>query len=79
MKDGLSLAYHDVTDFTYCGFCSLQGACVFVAILIHYLYLVAFDWMLLEGFCLYQKVVQVFNVVTRTSVFYIFAWGEQNC
>ena len=38
----------------------MQRACSAVAVLLHYLYLVSFMWMLMEGVVLYIVLVKVF-------------------
>jgi hypothetical protein len=38
----------------------LQDACSAVAVLLHYLYLVSFMWMLMEGVVLYVVLVKVY-------------------
>ena len=43
----------------------------------HYFYLTAFTWMLVEGLHLYLKVVQVFKTENVKIVYYyIFGWGK---
>lgn len=37
----------------------IQGACRAIAILLHYFFLSAFCWMLLEGYQLYRMLIQV--------------------
>ncbi|XP_020619388.1 adhesion G-protein coupled receptor D1-like [Orbicella faveolata] len=54
---------------------SKQGACIFVAVSIHYFYLVGFAWMLMEGIYLYLMVVKVFNTLVKMKLFYTFSWG----
>lgn len=44
--------------------------------MIHYFYLVAFDWMLFEGVYLYLMVVKVFNTVVKMKIYYAFSWGK---
>ncbi|XP_068705881.1 adhesion G-protein coupled receptor D1-like isoform X2 [Montipora foliosa] len=51
-----------------------KPVCVLVAILLHYLFLVSFGWMLLEGVYLYIMVVEVFSSV-KVWYLYVFAWG----
>ncbi|XP_068719934.1 adhesion G protein-coupled receptor L4-like [Montipora capricornis] len=51
-----------------------KPVCVSVAILLHYLFLVSFGWMLLEGVYLYIMVVEVFRSV-KVWYLYVFAWG----
>ncbi|XP_068735985.1 adhesion G protein-coupled receptor L4-like isoform X3 [Montipora capricornis] len=51
-----------------------KPVCVLVAILLHYLFLVSFGWMLLEGVYLYIMVVEVFRSV-KVWYLYVFAWG----
>ena len=60
--------------FTVCFL--LQGGCIFVSLLLHYLYLALFNWMLVEGLSLYFKVVRVFHGAVRTLWYFVFAWGE---
>ena len=52
------------------------GVCTFVAVMLHYFYLVAFGWMMLEGVYLYLMVVKVFNTVIKMKLYYLFAWGK---
>ncbi|XP_078384523.1 adhesion G protein-coupled receptor L3-like [Oculina patagonica] len=54
---------------------SKQEACIFVAVSIHYFYLVGFAWMLMEGIYLYLMVVKVFNTLVKIKLFYAFSWG----
>jgi len=54
---------------------SKQGACIVVAVSIHYFYLVGFAWMLMEGIYLYLMVVKVFNTLVKMKLFYAFSWG----
>ena len=68
MQKGMNVLLH-----TY----FFQGVCIFVAALLHYLYLVTMSWMLVEGVILYFKIVEVFNIVTKMARFYIFAWGKE--
>lgn len=42
-----------------------QGGCLFVALLLHYLFLSAFCWMLCEGIMLYLLLVVVFSRMAR--------------
>ena len=48
---------HDCTD---CIDCLIQIGCSVVAIALHYLFLVSFMWMLMEGVVLYVLLVKVF-------------------
>jgi len=52
------------------------GVCTFVGVMLHYFYLVAFGWMMLEGVYLYLMVVKVFNTVIKMRLYYMFAWGK---
>ena len=65
-----------ITRFLIYAIFLLQGVCIFVSVLLHYFYLVAFDWMLVEGLLLYFKVVKVFNIHTKLTLFYIYSWGK---
>ena len=40
--------------------CTLQTVCSAIAVLLHYLFLVVFMWMLMEGVVLYVALVKVF-------------------
>ena len=40
--------------------CTLQAVCSAIAVLLHYLFLVVFMWMLMEGVVLYVALVKVF-------------------
>ncbi|EDO45462.1 predicted protein, partial [Nematostella vectensis] len=51
--------------------------CIFVAIVIHYMYLVAFGWMMLEGVYLYLMVVKVFNTDVKMKLYYAFSYGKR--
>ena len=46
-----------LTDHTLS--CTLQAVCSAIAVLLHYLFLVVFMWMLMEGVILYVKLVKV--------------------
>ncbi|CDW57455.1 latrophilin Cirl [Trichuris trichiura] len=50
--------------------------CGIVAVLLHYFFLAAFAWMLLEGFQLYSLLVEVFESGhNRRTCFYCFGYG----
>uniref|UniRef100_A0A0K0DQ89 GPS domain-containing protein n=1 Tax=Angiostrongylus cantonensis TaxID=6313 RepID=A0A0K0DQ89_ANGCA len=50
--------------------------CSIVALLLHYFFLVAFCWMLLEGYQLYLMLIQVFEPdKTRMLLYYMFSYG----
>ncbi|KAM3719272.1 Latrophilin-like protein [Dirofilaria immitis] len=50
--------------------------CRTVAVTLHYLFLAAFCWMLLEGYQLYLMLVQVFeNEEGKTILYYFYAYG----
>ncbi len=56
----------------------LQGACVFVAVLLHYLFTTVFFWMLCEGIMLYLMLVVVFNRISKKWwIFFIIGWGNE--
>jgi len=56
---------------------SNQVTCKMIAVFMHYLYLTAFTWMLVEGLHLYLKVVQVFKTENVKMIYYyIFGWGK---
>ncbi|XP_044175112.1 adhesion G-protein coupled receptor D1-like isoform X1 [Acropora millepora] len=55
---------------------SNQVVCKIIAVFMHYFYLTAFTWMLVEGLHLYLKVVQVFKTENvKILYYYIFGWG----
>lgn len=44
--------------------------------MLHYLFLAAFSWMLLEGFQLYVMLVEVFETrPSRSAFYYLFGYG----
>ncbi|VDN53086.1 unnamed protein product [Dracunculus medinensis] len=50
--------------------------CSFIAIALHYLFLSAFCWMLLEGYQLYLMLIQVFETdETKIFLYYLFGYG----
>ncbi|KAL1455101.1 hypothetical protein WDU94_009220 [Cyamophila willieti] len=50
--------------------------CSAVAVMLHYFFLCAFVWMLLEGFQLYVMLIEVFEVErSRTKWYYLFGYG----
>ena len=56
---------------------SQQGACIFVAALLHYFLLASFCWMLCEGAMLYVLLVLVFKKSSaKWWYFFLFGWGE---
>ena len=55
---------------------TFQSVCILVAVLLHYFYLAAFGWMLLEGVFLYVMIVEVFNTVEMRYL-YFFGWGKK--
>uniref|UniRef100_A0A1I7XZ25 C-type lectin domain-containing protein n=1 Tax=Steinernema glaseri TaxID=37863 RepID=A0A1I7XZ25_9BILA len=53
-----------------------EGVCRGIAVALHYFFLSAFTWMLLEGYQLYLMLIQVFEPdKTRIIVYYIFGYG----
>lgn len=51
-------------------------ACTVIAAVLHYFFLAAFGWMLMEGFQLYALLVEVFeSEQSRKKYFYLFAYG----
>ncbi|TMS35584.1 hypothetical protein L596_002956 [Steinernema carpocapsae] len=52
------------------------GVCRGIAVALHYFFLSAFTWMLLEGYQLYLMLIQVFEPdKTRIIVYYAFGYG----
>ncbi|EDV24156.1 uncharacterized protein TRIADDRAFT_57359 [Trichoplax adhaerens] len=50
--------------------------CKIFAISLHYLYLAAFSWMLVEGINLYFMIIRVFNAgKSMTAIYYGIGWG----
>ncbi|KAL9976389.1 hypothetical protein ACROYT_G013687 [Oculina patagonica] len=55
---------------------SSKVLCKVIAVFLHYFFLTAFIWMLVEGLHLYLKVVQVFRTENIKMVYYyVFGWG----
>ena len=57
----------------------MQTACSVVAVLLHYLYLVSFMWMLMEGAVLYVVLVKVFIERSKRDyliLFTVLSYGE---
>ena len=52
--------------------------CIIYAAIQHYLWLVVFTWMAIEGFVMYLSLVQVFgsHISKYMIKFNIIAWGE---
>ena len=57
--------------------CTLQAVCSAIAVLIHYLFMVMFMWMLMEGVVLYVKLVRVFIIHHKRyiALFTIASYG----
>ena len=51
--------------------CHIQGACKFVAALLHYFFLSVFSWMLCEGVMLYLMLVVVFSSLSKKWWFFL--------
>ncbi len=55
----------------------MQGACVFVAVWLHYFFLASFCWMLCEGIMLYLMLVVVFSKLSEKWWFFLLVgYGE---
>ncbi|VDK53292.1 unnamed protein product [Gongylonema pulchrum] len=55
---------------------SILVCCRAIAAALHYLFLAAFCWMLLEGYQLYLMLIQVFEKgEVKIVVYYLFAYG----
>uniref|UniRef100_A0A914E9N3 Latrophilin-3 n=1 Tax=Acrobeloides nanus TaxID=290746 RepID=A0A914E9N3_9BILA len=53
-----------------------QGACKAIAILLHYFFMSAFCWMLLEGYQLYRMLIQVFEAnQSKILLYYLVGYG----
>ena len=56
----------------------MQGACIFVATFLHYMFLSAFCWMLCEGVMLYLMLVVVFSKLSKQWwAFLLIGYGEE--
>ncbi|XP_051560104.1 adhesion G protein-coupled receptor E5-like isoform X2 [Myxocyprinus asiaticus] len=67
-----------IADLVFlCGISSTynKGACTFVAGLLHFFFLAAFCWMLLEGVQLYRMVVLVFQTTLKHLYMYAVGYG----
>ncbi|XP_015754902.1 PREDICTED: adhesion G-protein coupled receptor D1-like [Acropora digitifera] len=72
----LSLLLAQVLFLAGIGETSNKVICKIIAVFMHYFYLTAFTWMLVEGLHLYLKVVQVFKTENvKILYYYIFGWG----
>ncbi|XP_077987449.1 uncharacterized protein LOC144442051 [Glandiceps talaboti] len=49
--------------------------CAAVAFMLHYFFLAAFSWMLIEGIHLYMKSRMVFGKDVKTWIFFVLGWG----
>ncbi|XP_051741680.1 adhesion G protein-coupled receptor E5 isoform X3 [Ctenopharyngodon idella] len=70
--------YLFIADLVFlCGISSThnQVACAIVAGLLHFFFLAAFCWMLLEGVQLYQMVVLVFHTILKHLYMYAVGYG----
>lgn len=58
-----------------------SGACVYIAIMLHYSLLATFCWMGIEGFHLYLLLVRVFNIYIRRYLLKLglLGWGRGLC
>lgn len=57
---------------------SSTGACLYMALCLHYSLLATFSWMAVEGFHLYLLLVRVFNIYIRRYLLKlsVVGWGE---
>ena len=57
----------------------LQGACKFIAVLLHYFFLATFTWTLCEAVLIYNLLKAAFGANNRKwiYVYLIFGWGIQ--
>ena len=53
-----------------------QNACITVTVFLHYLWLVVFMWMLIEGISLFLKVNPNITVKMKLSICMPVAWGK---
>ena len=66
--------FHSYTDLVT-NVC-IQGACIFVAVMLQYFFTSAFCWMLCEGVILYLMLVVVFsNRFNNRLFFFALGWG----
>nr|WNS50025.1 adhesion G protein-coupled receptor L3-like protein [Halisarca dujardinii] len=54
---------------------TIQGACVFVSVLLHYFFLAAFSWMLCEAVMIYILLVKVFGANERKWIYMYLGLG----
>ncbi len=55
----------------------LQALCAVVAAVLHYFFLAAFMWMLMEGIQLYVMLVEVFEAEkSRVKFYYLASYGK---
>ena len=57
----------------------IQAVCSAIAVLLHYMWLVVFMWMLMEGVVLYVTLVKVFVTHTKRYIaaFTVASYGNQ--
>lgn len=56
-----------------------QLPCKIMAVLLHFFFLCAFAWMLVEGLHLYSMVIKVFSSEgSKHFYYYAIGWGEYN-
>ncbi|XP_077861447.1 uncharacterized protein LOC100373893 [Saccoglossus kowalevskii] len=54
---------------------SNSSICTAIAVLLHYFFLAAFAWMLVEGIHLYMKSAMVFGRHIKTWIYLLLGWG----
>ncbi|XP_031569695.1 uncharacterized protein LOC116304162 isoform X2 [Actinia tenebrosa] len=52
-----------------------KSLCTAVAVLLHYFFLCALAWMLVEGIQIYVAIVMVFQFERKRKYFYLIGWG----
>lgn len=54
----------------------LQVTCKVISVLLHFFYLSAIFWMLVEGLQIYSSIVKVFGGESKQRYFYFLGWGK---
>ncbi|XP_070539442.1 adhesion G protein-coupled receptor L4-like isoform X2 [Ptychodera flava] len=52
-----------------------SAICTTIAFMLHYFFLAAFTWMLIEGIHLYMKSTMIFGKEIKTWIFFLLGWG----
>ena len=76
----MQVYHHYCTHHPPLCICILQGACKFIAFLLHYFFLATFTWTLCEAVLIYNLLKAAFGANNRKwiYVYLIFGWGIQH-